>query len=230
MLSFVRRGGAYLEDARRRLLDRLTKEVPDERVIQAMGRVPREEFVPQASRHLAYEDIPVPIGEGQTISQPYIVALMIRALELRRTDKVLEVGTGSGYQAAILAQLAERVVTVERIGSLADLARERLATLGYTNVEVVLAEKRLGWPAEVPYNAVIAAASTPTLPQELMDQMAGGGRLVVPVGSLEFQELMKVTRSADSYSVQTLGQCRFVPLIGEGAWPDAPGSEAPEVY
>ena len=230
MLSFVRRGGTYLEDAKRRLLDRLTKEVPDERVIQAMGRVPREEFVPQASRHLAYEDIPVPIGEGQTISQPYIVALMIRALELRRTDKVLEVGTGSGYQAAVLAQLAERVVTVERIGSLADLARERLATLGYTNVEVVLAEKRLGWRAEVPYNAVIAAASTPTLPQELMDQMAVGGRLVVPVGSLEFQELMKVTRSADSYSVQTLGQCRFVPLIGEGAWPDAPGSAAPEVY
>ena len=196
------------------------REVPDEKVVQAMERVPREEFVPEESRHLAYEDIPVSIGEGQTVSQPYIVAVMLRGLELRRTDNVLEVGTGSGYQAAVLAELAENVITVERLSSLADRARERLARLGYTNVEVVLAAERLGWEGGAPYDAIVVAAGAPKLPRELMEQMASGGRLVLPVGSRESQELMKVSRSEDTYSVQTLGSCRFVPLVGEGAWPD----------
>ena len=224
MLSFVSLGGEELEDAKGRLIDRLRKEIPDERVIRAMERVPREAFVPEESRHLAYEDIPVPIGEGQTISQPYIVAMMVRALELRRTDKVLEIGTGSGYEAAVLAELASRVITVERILSLAESARERLTSMGYDNVEVVVAEKRLGWEKEAPYDAIVVAAAAPKLLRELMGQMATRGTLVIPVGSKESQELMKVSRSEDTYSVQTLGGCRFVPLIGEGAWPDAEGS------
>ena len=220
VLSFVRLGGEQLEEAKQRLIDHLRKEVPDERVIQAMERVPREAFVPEESKHLAYDDVPVPIGEGQTISQPYIVALMVRGLELRRTDKVMEIGTGSGYQAAILAVLAQKVITVERLDSLAASARERLASLGFADVEVVLAEKRLGWEKDTPYDAIIVAAGAPKLPRELMEQMAVGGRLVIPVGSKESQELMKVSRSADSYAVQTMGACRFVPLVGEGAWPE----------
>ena len=212
-----------LRDAKRRLLERVRKEIPDERVIRAMEEVPRESFVPDAVRYRAYEDVPQPIGEGQTISQPFIVALMVYALELKRSDSVLEVGTGSGYQAAIVASLARKVISVERIESLADAARERLSGLGYKNVRVVLAEKGLGWQKNAPYDAIIVAAGAPKLPRELMDQLAAGGRLIVPVGGLRSQELMKVTKSAESYAVTTLGACRFVPLIGEDAWPE--GSE-----
>ena len=213
-----------MKDAKRRLIDRLKREVSDKRVVQAMARVPREVFVPEESRHLAYEDIPLSIGQGQTISQPYIVALMLRALQVQRTDKVLEVGTGSGYQAAILAELARTVISVERIASLAASARDRLDTLGYDNVKVVLAERQLGWAHEAPYNGIIVAAGAPKLIRTLMDQMATGGRLVIPVGPADSQELMKVTRSNDTYSIETMGACRFVPLIGEEAWPDKPSS------
>ncbi len=207
-----------MEQAKRRLMDLLASQVKDEVVIAAMSRVPREAFVPESHKHAAYEDNPVPIAEGQTISQPFVVALMISALELRRSDRVLEVGTGSGYQAAILAELAREVITVERIATLADSARETLVLLGYKNVRVELAERRLGWMREAPYNAIIVAAGAPKLPQELVDQVADAGRLVMPVGSPESQELMKVTKSGDSRAVQNLGGCRFVPLIGEGAW------------
>ncbi len=190
-----------------------------------MERVPRERFIPEPGAHLAYEDTALPIGEGQTISQPYIVAMMVGALELRRTDKVLEIGTGSGYQAAILAELAARVVSVERLSSLADSARERLGSLGYTNVEVLLTEEGLGWPKEAPYDAIVVAAGTPRLPRELIQQLTIGGRLIVPVGSMELQELMKIIRTADSFSVRTLVECQFVPLIGEGAWPETDSSD-----
>ena len=185
-----------------------------------MERVPRELFVPERSRHLAYEDIPVPIGEGQTISQPYIVALMMRGLAVRRTDKALEIGTGSGYQAAILAELASRVISVERIAALAESARERLASLGYINVDVVLAEERLGWERVAPYDAMVVAAGAPKLVRGLMDQIAVGGRLLIPVGSRDSQRLMKVTRTGEGFSVETMGECRFVPLVGEEAWPE----------
>ena len=190
-----------------------------------MERVPREKFVPESSRHLAYEDVPMAIGDDQTISQPYIVALMVAALDLRRSDVVLEIGTGSGYQSALLAQLARHVTTIERIDTLAESAKLRLETLGYGNVEVVKAEGRLGCEAGAPFDAIIVAAGAPKLPRELMEQMAKGGRLIVPVGSRDNQELMKVVRSADAYSIETLGACRFVPLIGEGAWPE-PHEEA----
>ena len=189
-------------------------------MILAMECVLREAFIPKESVHLAYEDIPLPIGEGQTISQPYIVVLMVGALELRRTDKILEIGTGSGYQAAILSELASEVISIERIEALADSARQRLASLSYPNVKVCLAEDQLGWPAEAPYDAIIVSAGAPTLSRQLIDQLTVGGRLVIPVGSRDAQELMLVIRTVDGFSVRTLASCRFVPLVGEGAWPD----------
>lgn len=206
--------------ARRVLLHRLRREIDDHRVVEAMERVRREHFVDESQIHLAYDDGPLPIGYGQTISQPYIVGLMVSALELRRTDTVLEIGTGSGYQAAILAELARRVVTVERIGPLAESAAERLRALGYTNVEVHVAGSVLGWRGGGPFNAIIVAAGAPKLPAGLMEDLAAGGRLVVPIGSKEAQELVKVTRSGGGFSVRTLGACRFVPLVGQDAWPD----------
>ncbi len=183
-----------------------------------MERVPRELFVPLESRGLAYEDIPLPIGLGQTISQPYIVALMTEALELKGPEKVLEVGTGSGYQAAILAELAKWVVTVERYPQLIDSAAKVLKSLGYRNIEIHLAEKTLGWPKGAPYDGIIVTAAAPRVPQELLDQLAEGGRLVIPVGSRYEQDLLKVVRRDGKTRAENLGACRFVPLIGEGAW------------
>lgn len=207
-----------LEQAKQRLLQHLRREIEDEAVLQAMARVPRELFVPSSSRNLAYEDIPLPIDVGQTISQPFIVALMTEALELTGTEKVLEIGTGSGYQAAILAELAWWVVTVERHQKLADAARKLLAELGYTNVEVHLAEKTLGWRKAAPYQAIIVTAGAPKVPQELLDQLAEGGRLLIPVGSRYEQELLKIIKRKGELLSQDLGACRWVPLIAEGAW------------
>jgi protein-L-isoaspartate(D-aspartate) O-methyltransferase len=207
-----------LEEAKQRLFQHLRREIKDERVLQAMARVPRELFVPSSSRYLAYEDIPLPIDMGQTISQPFIVALMTAALELTGTEKVLEIGTGSGYQAAVLAQLAWWVVTVERHQQLADAARKLLAELGYTNIEVHLAEKTLGWRKGAPYQAIIVTAGAPKVPHELLAQLAEGGRLLIPVGSHYDQELLKIVKRKGELLSQDLGPCRWVPLIGEGAW------------
>ncbi|MDA0769561.1 MAG: protein-L-isoaspartate O-methyltransferase [SAR202 cluster bacterium Casp-Chloro-G4] len=211
-----------LEKARQRLLRDLSTRVEDQGIIQAMGRVPREQFVPAELAHEAYEDVPLPMGEGQTISQPTMVAIMVSALELRRSDKVLEIGTGSGYQTAILSILARDVVSVERIFSLASAARERLSALGYNNVTVHDAEEELGYLPEAPYDAIVVSAGAPRLPRKLiMEQLANRGRLVVPVGSLEAQELMKAVRTPEGFSVKSLGGCRFVPLIGADAWSEA---------
>ena len=147
-----------------------------------------------------------------------MVALTVSALMVRRSDTVLEIGTGSGYQAAVLALLARRVISAERIPELVAPAAERLASLGYDNVEVVVAGRELGWPKDAPYDGIVVAAAAPRLPRALMDQLADGGRLVVPVGPADGQELMRVTRGPHDFSVHTLGGCRFVPLIGEGAW------------
>jgi protein-L-isoaspartate(D-aspartate) O-methyltransferase len=215
-----RTGVVDLKSAKRQLFAGIRAEVSNERLISAIERVPRELYVPAESFHLAYEDTPLPIGQGQTISQLLIVALMIDALELRRTDRVLELGTGSGYQAALISEIADTVISVERIRSLADDARVRLRGGGFHAVEVVDATHELGWQQGAPYDAIIVAAGAPRLPMELISQLVPGGRLVVPVGSRENQELMKVTRTDDSYSVRTMGGCRFVPLIGKGAWPD----------
>jgi protein-L-isoaspartate(D-aspartate) O-methyltransferase len=209
--------------ARSQLVDYLRREIKDERVLAAMTRVPREMFVPSGCWHAAYEDRPLPIGQGQTISQPLIVAMMTEALELKGDENVLEVGTGSGYQAAILAELAKCVVTVERHSELAQKATETLEKLGYTNVEVHLAEAKLGWQHKAPYNAIVVSAGAPTVPKELLDQLAVGGRLIIPVGTRHEQSLLKVTKKEHDTAIQDLGACRWVPLIGDTAWSEEQG-------
>lgn len=208
----------YLEQDREQLIQLLRREIRDQRVLDAMARVPRERFVPCSERHMAYEDRPLPIGEGQTISQPFIVALMTQTLGLTGTEKVLELGTGSGYQAAILAELAREVITVERLESLADKARHTLEELGYRNVKVYLAEETIGWPAEAPYDAIMVTAGAPRIPPALLDQLQVRGRMVIPVGSMWDQDLLLVTKDRKGHTVSSLTPCRFVPLIGDGAW------------
>ncbi len=209
---------ADLEQARQNLLRYLDHEIADKRVIEAMKYVPREVFVSQEQYHVAYDDRPLGIGFGQTISQPFIVALMVQALELKGDEKVLELGTGSGYEAAILAELAQKVVTVECIPELAESAKRVLNRLGYSNIEVHIAVKILGWPEGAPYDAIIVSAGAPTVPQVLLDQLAWNGRLVIPVGSRWQQELLRVTKLKKRNEIENLGGCYFVPLIGKGAW------------
>jgi len=207
-----------LERARENLLKHLEYEIADKRVIEAMKRIPREAFVSQEQYQAAYEDRPLSIGFGQTISQPFIVALMVQALELRGDEKVLELGTGSGYEAAILAELAEKVVTVECIPELAESARQILDNLGYSNIEVHVAGRTLGWSEEAPYDAIIVSAGAPSVPKVLLEQLAWNGRLIIPVGSRWQQELLRVTKLRKRNHVANLGGCYFVPLIGECAW------------
>jgi protein-L-isoaspartate(D-aspartate) O-methyltransferase len=204
--------------ARAELIDQLSTEIKDKRVLEAMRSIPRELFVPKESQHLAYEDRPLPIGYDQTISQPFIIALMTEALELKGSESVLEVGSGSGYQAAILAKLARHVVTTERIEPLAEAARKALDKLGLTNVEVHLAEETLGWRREAPYDAIMVTAAAPHVPPDLLAQLRIRGRMVIPVGSRYLQELYKITRGRKKNVTENLGGCRFVSLIGKGAW------------
>jgi protein-L-isoaspartate(D-aspartate) O-methyltransferase len=204
--------------ARSKLIQHLAHDIKDQRVLDVMSRVPRELFVPPSSQHLAYENTPLPIEMEQTISQPYIVALMTEALSLKGTEKVLEVGTGSGYQAAILCELARWVVTVERHRRLTDKAKETLRLLHYTNIEFHVAERTIGWHMGAPYHAIMVTAAAPNLPQDLLDQLVVGGRLVIPIGTPFEQELIRVVKRKDGLSTTNLGACRFVPLIGESAW------------
>jgi len=206
------------EAARAELIEQLSTEIKDRRVLATMRNIPRELFVPPESRHLAYADKPLPIGHEQTISQPFIIALMTEALELKGKEKVLEIGTGSGYQAAILAELAQKVITTERVKPLAEIAEKLLARLGYTNIEVHVAEETLGWRREAPYDAIMVTAAAPKVPPELIAQLAMGGRLVIPVGSRYVQELCKISRGKKKNKTDNLGGCRFVSLIGKGAW------------
>jgi protein-L-isoaspartate(D-aspartate) O-methyltransferase len=212
-------GSEQLIHDRETLVAGLAAEIGDRRVLDAIARVAREAFVPEPFQHSAYENIPLPIGYGQTISQPLIVALMTQALLLTGTEKVLEIGTGSGYQTAILAQLANHVVSVERIGPLAERAREVLRQLEYTNVTVHAGGDGLGWPAASPYDAIIVTAAAPEIPRELLEQLALGGRLVIPVGGRELQELVRIVKTPEGAMRHNLGPCRFVPLLGKGAWP-----------
>jgi len=206
------------EAARARLIEHLGSEIRDKRVLAAMARIPRERFVPPESQQFAYDDRPLPIGLDQTISQPFIIALMTEALELTGSEKVLELGTGSGYQAAILAELARLVITTERLPALAEAARGALDSLGYTNIVVHLAEETLGWQDEAPYDAIIVTAGAPRVAVDLLAQLAIGGRLVIPIGSRYVQELYKITKRRKKNIVQNLGGCRFVPLVGKDAW------------
>ena len=209
------------ERARDRLLRKLSGEISDKRILDAIAAVRRERFVRQADRHVAYDDVALGIAAGQTISQPTIVAIMLQEMELKRFDRVLEIGTGSGYQAAVLSELVREVVTVERVPELAESSREILARMGYDNVRVENAGATLGWPADAPYDAIVVAAAAPRLPRTLIGQLEIGGRLVIPVGNLREQSLMKVVRTLDGVVTRALGACRFVPLIGRDAWAES---------
>ena len=205
---------------RKALFSSLRRKIRSVPVVRAMERVPREEFVSVWERPRAYRDEPLSIGEGQTISQPYIVALITEALRLQPTDRVLELGAGSGYQAAVLAELVPdgNVVTVELVPSLAQQARETLAGLGYRNIVVEESTGSLGCPRLGPYDAIVVSAAAPTLSPTLLSQLALGGRLVVPVGSRDQQELVCALRTGEGISLRMLGPCRFVPLIGHDAF------------
>ena len=197
--------------------------IVEQPIVDAFLAVPRETFVGPGYAHLAYGDHPLPIEAGQTISQPYIVALMIQSAGIERADRVLEVGAGSGYAAAVISRIAARVVGIERQHELVEVARERLERLGYDNIAIVEGDGTIGWPAEAPYDAILAAASGSHVPPPLLDQLAPGGRLVMPLGGPgAVQQLVKVTRRGDgSTAREQLGAVRFVPLIGEQGWSDA---------
>lgn len=198
-----------------------SRGVTDERVLKAMGKIPRHLFVDEGLVEQAYNDNPLPIGERQTISQPYIVALMTDALELNGSEKVLELGTGSGYQTAVLAELAERVFSIERIASLATKARRVLESLGYFNVVIRVGDGTYGWREEAPFDGILVSAGSPDIPQPLVEQLSIGGRLVIPVGGRYTQTLYRVTRvseSVEDVQKEDLGGCRFVNLIGEHGW------------
>jgi protein-L-isoaspartate(D-aspartate) O-methyltransferase len=190
--------------------------IRDERLLAAMSKVPRHEFVSQQNWNEAYADHPIPIAEKQTTSQPYMIAAMVQAAEIKPEDRVLEIGAGSGYQTALLAELASQVFAVERYASLAEAAQKTLERLGYRNAKIVTGDGSLGLAEAAPFDAIIVSAAAPRIPQALMDQLAVGGRLLIPVGEADQQVLKLVLRNADgSISVRTLEGCRFVPLIGE---------------
>jgi len=210
------------EKPRRQMVDHqiARRGIHDKRVLEAMRAVPRHEFVDPSQHAEAYADYPLPIGYGQTISQPYIVALMTELLEVLPEHHVLEIGGGSGYQAAVLSCLAARVTTVERIPQLAERARETLQRLGFSNVNVVTADGTLGWPVEAPFDRIIVTAAAPEMPKTLTEQLDDDGRMVIPVGGEVVQDLIIVKKSGGRLiSEQSIG-CRFVHLIGEQGWPE----------
>jgi protein-L-isoaspartate(D-aspartate) O-methyltransferase len=190
------------------------RAIVDERVLEAMGRVPRELFVDPRDRRRAYRDMPLRIGFGQTISQPYMVAIICQAAEVKAGDRVLDIGTGSGYQAAVLAEMGATVRTVERIPELAEHARARLTEAGYESVEVSVGDGSVGLPEHGPYDAIVVAAAAPAMPESLYDELRRGGRLVVPVGGPEGQRLEVIVRSPEGPAVLRSVPCRFVPLVG----------------
>jgi protein-L-isoaspartate(D-aspartate) O-methyltransferase len=206
--------------ARRRMVTEqlLPGGIRDGRVLDAMGRVPRHAFVGKGMEDQAYLDRPLPIGLGQTISQPLMVAIMTEALGLQGTERVLEIGTGSGYQAAILAELAKEVFTIERIGDLSIRARKALYRLGYTTILHRIGDGTLGWPEHAPYDGIIVTAGAPAVPEELARQLADGGRLVIPVGGAELQELDVITRKGGEFRQRSITACRFVKLVGKRGW------------
>ena len=202
--------------ARRRALVEYLREigVTDERVLAAVAAVPREVFVPKSFRHQAYDDYPLEIGEGQTISQPSVVARITELAQVGARERVLEIGAGSGYQAAVLAQLARFVFTVERLPRLAEGARSRLAELGYRNVSVQVMDGTRGWRAQAPFDVIIVSTAAPAIPRALVEQLIEGGRLIIPIGELRRQELVRVVRHGESYDESRHGSATFVPLVG----------------
>ncbi len=212
-----------LERSRLELLDYIERQGVPEIVLDAVARTPREEFVPAAFRLEAYDNKALPTSEGQTISQPSLVARMVALLEVQPGHRVLEVGAGSGYQAAILSLLASEVVSVERVAALTASSRDRLRRLGFSNCRIEQAGDALGWPAGAPFDRIIVAAGAPSVPEELYGQLVRGGRMVIPVGSRNGQELLVVMRTRFGRKTKRAGQCVFVPLIGSSAWPEDAG-------
>lgn len=194
------------------------RDVRDARVLEAIRRVPRHQFVEEALRARAYLDKALPIGEKQTISQPYMVAAMSEALELEGRERVLEIGTGSGYQTAVLSELAESVFSVERIASFVPLARQRLEALGRYNVLIKVGDGTIGWSEHAPYDAILVTAAAPRIPRPLIEQLKVGGRLVLPIGAEESQALIRIRRDEAGVREETLGECRFVKLVGRHGW------------
>jgi protein-L-isoaspartate(D-aspartate) O-methyltransferase len=203
---------AMVEDQLRR------RGISDARVLEAMGRIPRHLFVPRDYQDSAYDDRPLSIGEGQTISQPYMVAIMTQSLELKGRERVLEIGTGSGYQAAILAELARELYTVERIPSLTQSAQKVLQEQGYKNIFFRTGDGSKGWPEEAPFDGIMVTAGAPEIPQIFKSQLAEGGRLVIPTGPRHTQTLYKLTRRGDQFIEEELTGCVFVPLVGDYGW------------
>lgn len=189
--------------------------INDPTVLNAFLKVPRHEFVPADLQNEAYADYPLPIGKNQTISQPFIVALMTQAAQLKEVDKILEIGTGSGYQAAILAEICEKVYSIERIESLAKRAQEVLRRLHYQNIQIKIGDGSKGWKQYAPYDAIIVTAAGFTVPKSLLQQLEDGGRLIIPLGGLYLQELFRLTKKGEYLQKENLGSVRFVPLIGE---------------
>lgn len=208
------------DEERRRMVERQieARGVRDPRVLAAMREIPRHIFIPPPFDRAAYDDCPLPIGNGQTISQPYIVALMTALIRPAAQDNVLEIGAGSGYQAAILAALVRKVTAVERIPAVADLARKNMATLNIENAEIVVGDGTLGYQKNAPYDGIIITAATPQVPAPLIGQMADGGRLIAPVGGRDIQELVVLEKYGGRVSESFHGGVRFVPLIGEHGW------------
>jgi protein-L-isoaspartate(D-aspartate) O-methyltransferase len=198
--------------------DLAARDITDRRVLEAMGRIPRERFVWERDLSQAYADRPLRIGEGQTISQPYMVALMTQLLRLEGRERVLEIGTGSGYQTAVLAELAREVYTVERLAALSESAGARLKELGYMNVRFLVGDGTLGWEEHAPYDAVIVTAGAPSVPESLRRELAPGGRLVCPVGSRDSQRLEVVRRTPDGFATEGSIDCIFVRLVGAEGW------------
>lgn len=206
--------------ARRKMMEEqlVSRGIRDAKVLEAMGHVPRHEFVDPGMVAQAYEDHPLNIGSKQTISQPYIVALMTEALRLQGGEKVLEIGTGSGYQTAVLAEICRQVFTIERIATLSNRARGTLYRLGYVNVTLRIGDGTAGWPEAAPFDGILVTAAAPLIPPPYLRQLPDGGRLVIPRGEIERQELVRITRKGDKFSEEILGECRFVKLIGEHGW------------
>lgn len=212
MIDFPKARGKMVEE------QIIARGIKDPRVIAAMKKVPRHLFVEEALQNQAYSDHPLPIGEKQTISQPYMVALMTEAMQLTGEERVLEIGAGSGYQTAILAELAREVYSIERIRSLAIKARKLLYELGYFNAEIKIFDGTLGWAEKGPFDAIMVTAGAPNIPQPLYDQLALQGRLVIPVGDVYAQDLFRITRREEGLKKEDLGGCRFVKLIGKYGW------------
>jgi protein-L-isoaspartate(D-aspartate) O-methyltransferase len=209
----------YAELRKRMVQEQIaSRGIRDPRIIASMEKIPRHLFVPENLRDQAYEDSPLPIGEGQTISQPYIVAWMTSLLEISEDDRVLEVGSGSGYQTAVLCELAGQVYTIEMNAELAARAEEALRLLGYKNFAIRIADGTRGWPEEAPFNGVMVTAGAPSVPQPLLDELADGGRMVIPVGSKSMQMLTLIRRKGGEFETVQEGNCAFVPLLGEFGW------------